>query len=189
MRPARICLAFGGAGALAALIALAATVPATEGCQTHQCDQSSLTIGLGPDGGVVGTGYVLVNGNEATWYSGPFIPGSGQTWQPYNGNQYVTFMIPPNAGIPPNATVEWAEAEVAAQPDAQANFIPGSGQLDELSNVSPTSVTVYNNACESYFVRVSVLFLLPDGGVAEAGANDALPPDVVDVATDGAAGD
>jgi hypothetical protein len=192
MKRGQAFFALGGAGALATLLALAASAPATQGCQTHQCDQSNLTIGLGPDGGAVGTGYVLVDppARTATWYSGPYIPDAGETWQPYPGNQYLTFLLPQDAGIPPNAVVQNWGAAVAAQDAEQVNNVPGSGQLDEFSNIGPTSVTVFNDTCADYYVRVWVQFSIPEGGPPQVDAAEAAPPaDASEAGAEGSAGD
>jgi len=76
----------------------------------------------------------------------------------------------PDAGIPANATVWWAGSSLAAQADAQANFIDTSGQLTEFSNVDTTSVTVLNATCAAYYLRVVVEFTLPDAGPADGAA-------------------
>jgi hypothetical protein len=194
MRRAQIFVrlgAIGGAGGLATLVAAGATAPATEGCYTHQCDQSSVTIGLDADGGVVGTGEVFRNGNELTWESVPLVPAPVETWEvlrrdgsseassesvpqvpdqawtSYPGNQTITFVYGPDAGIPSNATVEEVFAWVAAGDAAEENFTLAGGQLAEFSNVDTTSVTVLNSTCALYYLRVVVVFALSDAGVAD----------------------
>jgi hypothetical protein len=183
--------AIGGAGGVAALVAVSATAPATEGCYTHQCDQSSVTIGLAPDGGVVGTGEVSWNGNEVTWESVPQQPAPDQIWTTYAGNQTITFVYGPDAGIPSNATVETVTAWVAAQGDAtQANFTLAGGGLAEFSNVDTTSVTVFNDTCQTYFVRIVVVFTVPDAGSVEGGNVDGgTAVDASEDVTDGATSD
>jgi hypothetical protein len=163
--------AIGGAGGLATLVAVSATAPATEGCYTHQCDYSAATIGLAPDGGVVGTGEVAQRSDGTlTWESVALVPPGGQTWTPFLGNQDITFVYGPDAGIPANAIVVEPKAYLAAQADAEANFIESSGQLAEFSNVDTTSVTVLNATCATYYLRVLVEFTLPDAGPADGGA-------------------
>jgi hypothetical protein len=187
MRPGRTLLTVG---ALAALIPLAALTQATEGCQTHQCDQSNLTIGLGPDGGVVGTGEVALRDEVSiTWESVPYIPSDG-TWTVFSGNETITFVIPPDIGIPPNAVVVRYGAYVAAQADAQVNNTNAAGQLAEFSNIGPTSVSVFNDTCATYYIRVWVEFALPVGGDTEGDASDDVsPPDANEASADGTAGD
>jgi hypothetical protein len=191
MRRSRKVLAFGAFGAgsagVATVLALAVTTPATEGCYTHLCDQSNLTIGVAQDGGVVGTGEVVQRDDQTlTWESVPQVPTDGTTWTFYSGNETITFVYGPDAGIPENATVLGVWSWVAAQADAQVNFTNTSGQLAEYSNATATSVTVYNDACAQYYLRVVVMFVLPDAGAGQSGS---LSPGLVPTGDAGTTGD
>jgi hypothetical protein len=184
MSPGRTFFAVGGAGALCTLAALTVATPATEGCQTQQCDQSNLTIGLDADGGVVGTGEVLPpDGDYIYWESAPLNP-SESTWTVFSGQETLTFLIPPDAGIPPNATVVNYDTYVAGGRDAQASNINAAGQLAEYSNIGPTSISVLNDSCQTYYVRVVMQFQLPEAGAPEAVAPP--PPDASEASTDAA---
>jgi hypothetical protein len=168
-----------GAGACATVVVIAWTAAGTGGCYTHQCDQSNVIVGLGPDGGVVGTGELFTTEGSVFWESNPALPAPGQTWTPFNGNEHLTFLLPPDAGIPANATLLNYWSYDSAQDAAQVNNINNSGQLAEYSDAGTGSITVYNETCASYFLRVVVQFLVPqadaggDGGVdaAETGAD------------------
>jgi hypothetical protein len=187
MRPGRSFLAVGSAGALAALVPLAVTAPATEGCQTHACDQSNLTIGVSPDGGVVGTGEIALQDDKSiTWESAPLVPAEG-SWTVFSGNETITFAIPPDVGIPPDATPVLWGGYVAAQLDAQANNVIAAGQLAEFFNIGPTSISVFNDTCATYYVRIWVQFALPDAGAPELDApDDGAPLDASEAGADSA---
>lgn len=162
--------AFGGAGTLVTALALTVTTPATEGCQTHQCDPSTLTIGVANDGGIVGTGEVIQRDDQTiTWESVPMVPTpDGSTWTNYSGNETITFVYGPEAGIPENATVLGAWCWVAAGSDVEANFTNCAGQLGEYSNVSTAAISVLNQTCQGYYLRVVAEFALPDAGAAQS---------------------
>ncbi len=170
---ARTFLAIGSASVVVTLGALALTTSATEGCYTHACDATSASIGLGPDGGIVGTGEVVARDSNFVWWeSVPLVPPDGGTWTPHFPMESVTFYFPP-ASIPPNATVYSYAPYEAAETDAQVNNVNGAGNIDEFSDITTTSITVLNDTCALYYLRVVVTFQLPDAGPAQA--TDASP--------------
>jgi hypothetical protein len=164
------------------LVCVASAAPATQGCYTHQCDSLTVTLGLGADGGVVGTGEMLSTGGSLVWESNPNVPPDGGTWLPFNGNQTYVFMLPYDAGIPPGATVANYQAYVSATSDPEGNSIVADGQLAEFSGLgTDAGFSVLNDTCANYFLRVTVTFAPPDAGGTSPGAGtdaggDALPP-------------
>jgi hypothetical protein len=170
-------------GACATAVVIASTSAGTVDCTTHQCDVSNVTVGLGPDGGVVGTGEAFeTDGTSVFWESNPARPPPGQTWTLFNGNEYLTFLLPPDAGIPASATLLNYWSYDSAQPDAQVNNVNNSGQLAEYSGASTESITVHNASCQSYYLRVVMQFVVPDARVGEGGAVDPAEGGAVDPA-------
>jgi len=160
-----------GTGACATVVVIAWTTAGTGGCYTHQCDQSNVILGLGPDGGVVGTGELFATEGTSVvfWESNPTLPAPGQTWTPFNGNEHLTFLLPPDAGIPANATILNYWSYDSAQDAAQVNNVNNSGNLAEYSDAGTGSITVYNATCQSYYIRVVVQFFVPEGVGGDGG--------------------
>jgi hypothetical protein len=122
----------------------------------------------------VGTGEVFAtDGTSVFWESNPALPPPGQTWTPFNGNEYLTFLLPPDAGIPPNAILLNYWSYDSAQAAPQVNNVNNAGQGAEYSDAGAGSITVYNQTCARYFLRVVVQFLVPEVGAGGVGAVDA----------------
>jgi hypothetical protein len=118
-------------------------------------------------------GIVLASPDELTWESNPALPPLGTSWTPFSGNERLTFLLPADAGIPANATVLNYWSYESAQAAPQVNNVNTAGQLAEYSDAGTGSITVYNSACASYFLRVVVQFLVPEADVGGGGAVDA----------------
>jgi hypothetical protein len=134
-----------------------------------------VNVGLAPDGAVVGTGEVFAtDGTSVFWESNPALPPPGQGWTRFGPNEYLTFLLPLDAGIPANATLLNYWSYDSAQMAPQVNNINNAGQLAEYSDAGTGSITVHNDSCASYFLRVVVQFLVPEAGIGGDGAVDAV---------------
>ncbi|MGA2448273.1 MAG: hypothetical protein ABTD50_06345 [Polyangiaceae bacterium] len=154
------------------------------GCQTHQCDATSVTEGViaSPSAAGVGSATVSPDGAEIVWYSSPVY---GQ-WLALEGNQSLEFTFPltlpdpyacqpwPAPVSPPNGWIE--------QVDTGA-ITPASGQPFVLTSVqgsdggTPGGFVVSNESCQPYYVLVEALFPLPTtpcpDALTDGGADDA----------------
>lgn len=144
MKKLLFTLGFIGVPALA-ILPLAA---ATTACFGRECDAVfSVTQPL--DGELI---------DEDTWESNPM---SGD-WMEFGGQQYWTFQL----GKLGNREPDWVVGYISNQQksvvlDANGNkifraFTPAGGNVFELSNVSAGSITVHNNTCAQYYLRVVI---------------------------------
>ena len=149
-----------------AILPLAAT---TTACFGRECDAVvSTTQPL--------DGYLI---DEDTWESNPM---SGD-WMEFGGQQYWTIPLGKLGYREP----DWIVGYISSQQkhivlDANGNkivrtFTTAGGNVFELSNVNNLSITVHNNTCAQYFLRV-VIHARPSKPSLDAGT---------DSSTDGAA--
>ena len=142
-----------------ALVPLAA---ATNGCFGRECDAVySITQPL--------DGYLI---DEDTWESNPM---SGD-WMEFGGQQYWTIQL----GKLGNREPDWIVGYISNQQkavvlDANGNkilraFTPAGGNVFELSNSSSASITVHNNTCAQYYLRV-VIHATPRKPSLDAGSD------------------
>lgn len=156
--------------ALACLaLAPAAGSSTSLGCSTHQCD--SATVPLPSTDEPLAEQIVYVSGNEVVWDSGP---ETGR-WLDYLGNHTYVVSYPPQFA----ALAAWRDLTTAfwvatTQDDASSNNTAGVGQLAEVVNVSPTSLSVFNATCQEYFLRFEVRAPLA-AAIGDSGAGDAQP--------------
>jgi hypothetical protein len=146
------------------VIAGAAAVPAATGCTTHQCDQDCIQFGElngtlaancaagNPDvaGNAQPIGAVSQDLDDLVWESssmtGPWLDFPG-------GRTYIFFWPPAFAGVTPyQITPMVSTMQYAQSPGAQS--ILGTGQVSVLSGINGLGITVYNDSCAEYFLRV-----------------------------------
>ena len=151
---AAVAAACVGAGALVVLLADA---PA---CTLHDCDPTSstftMTSAMASDAG---------NG-EVHLASAPF----DGTWLDYPGGVTITVQYPPGFTPDEYAPPTFWVSTGAAQ-DAGAIATSAAGQLDELSNITPSGFSLNNKSCAEYYVWFSVTGRLTADAGAEAGAD------------------
>ena len=127
------------------------------GCQTHDCDSSSVVVD-DSDGG----GPEPYNPGSGTWAS---APGEGP-WLDYPGGRTVTFKFP-QAFRPANYTLQaWVSTDRSQGPGAGTSTL-ASGQLEEVTGVSPEGFSISNQSCAHYFLLV-VVTTYPEGGATDA---------------------
>jgi hypothetical protein len=149
-----------------AVLAVATCAPAMTGCQANPCQGASVVVD-DTDGGL------LDLSGQTYWQSGP-LDGP---WIQYNGGETVTFKYPTRfrAAQPPLA---WVSTGAYQGPDGGATLVSGAGQLNEVTSQLETSMSMTNQSCANYYVFVSVLGTLVDGGIdASPAASDASPSD------------
>jgi hypothetical protein len=183
-------VAWVGAAAVAAGVAVVA-VRAESGCTTHQCDPDSLSMGTPVacmDGGAMdrceggnGFGTAYLSGREIVWESS----GQDDAWLDYRGSR--TFFldwseaVACQLGIDPctlqndYVVTDWEPYVSTYQQNSNQNSVLASGQLAELTCLSPSGMCITNGTCERYYLRV-VVRLVPNldaGRELEAAVGDA----------------
>jgi hypothetical protein len=170
-----------GCGAGVAAIALA---PSVTGCQTHQCDATSVDEGAiarypGANN-VIGT--ATIYGGMLHWASSP-IDGP---WLAFNASSQLSFEFPPTlpepyscfpwpAGFGPTAMVSPVDNCPVGAPEVPGAISTGSGQdfawafLPASSDAGePGGFVVSNGSCQCYLIRVEEWFALPDTACASS---------------------
>ncbi len=148
-------------GCLAFVIAIWTTIAAT-GCNTHQCDPSTVVItqDTWDAGGVTALG----EDGLVQWQSNP-IDGP---WLDFPGQRTYTVYFPQPFASPPEISIEIA----ADLSDAQSNFVVGPGNLAQLSAPTRQSITILNPSCAEYGLRVVATGLRAPALPAEAGDDE-----------------
>ena len=140
-RGATAKLAVAGIGIVAVALALASS-PA---CTLHDCDPTSSTFDLGTQG----ISPTDIGGGRVELASSAF-DGS---WVDFPGGLTITVSYPgmvfADEATAPRILVSTGQAQ-----DAGATSTPASGQLAQLSNVSPTGFNLDNGSCAEYYVVV-----------------------------------
>jgi hypothetical protein len=138
-------------------VALALASLAAAGCFTHQCDPTSATFSGGH--------MIDANTYETSAYD--------ETWIKYQHNVTLTVDFLSVTGVPRRVVDIRSSIGVSENPN-DANFIEGTGNIVEISNVSPTGFQAINMTCANpddrpYYVRF-VVYFAPLGG-NDAGAD------------------
>jgi hypothetical protein len=188
-------LAWIGAAAVAAGAAVV-VVRAESGCATHLCDADCVVRGQagwpgcasGDPGGDTNFGFAYFVGDSIVWESAPATAGdAGATanisWLDYPGlRKYVlNWASAVNQQLRISTSDLDAQYQVGTvvayvstfQQDPVQNFVEASGQLAEITDLSPDHVTITNGSCERYYLRVVVQLLPIGNGGADAGSSDA----------------
>ena len=148
--PSAKAAARGAQRAGAIVAALSATVVLAGGCYTHNCDPSDVTLGNGAAQSEGGDGQfqpvtTRLPDGEIEWSSSP-VAGP---WLDFPGQRtYTLFFSQPFASAP---DVDCQVAADAGNP--QNNFVP-CGSIAQFSQLTMTSVVVFNPTCAGYGLRV-----------------------------------
>jgi hypothetical protein len=180
----------GGVG-----LVVASVGPASTGCTTHQCDQSSYDWWPTPDGRPGPGGGFMVD--ETTYVSN----GLDQTWLDYHGNTTVRIWFPPSvagwiAEAPQVLTGTDDMPNSDAALDSGANYTQVLGQIATFNTLNTIGgvvdghtvggqVLITNSSCASYFAQITVHFI-PTGPIEAGGAAQTAPGAGADAGIDSA---
>lgn len=158
------------------LVVGTASLSATTGCTTHECDTSCIWIGApAPDGSTCASGTAPSaslhhrSGGELVWESSP-MEG---TWLDFPGAVSYTFILPAEMttalqnGWTLLAPTVWIST-AANQIDGGGTAAPAAGQLAEVNGMSVYGFVVTNGACAEYSIRVEVHVIPPDSIASDA---------------------
>ncbi|MDB4944496.1 MAG: hypothetical protein JWP97_4030 [Labilithrix sp.] len=153
--------------ALGALwLAVTGGASAITACYAHNCDGDADTYGDAP-----GEGHMI---DENTWESSP--PDGDAI--PFTKQRVWYFQIPEFGDRIPYEVTPYISAEQNPIRE-NGNFTIGSGNLAEQSGLGAGRITIKNNTCADYYIRV-VAHAPPRPPVApvngDAGAQDAAVP-------------
>jgi hypothetical protein len=131
------------------------------GCENHLCDPTSTTWGL-----TAGQGEQDPDFQDA-WESSP-IEG---TWAPFPAMVTETFDVSSVFPSCPTPMLDTPQLSPDPMPTvAGSNYAWAAGNLAEVVGMGPTSVTIFNDSCADYYVRVVIHCGLP--GALDGGARD-----------------
>jgi hypothetical protein len=192
VRRRALAQAGGLAGAAGIGIAVAgATLPASGGCTTHQCDASTSSIlnqgelEISPDGGIA-------------YETSPLnIPAGGGAWLAYPGEVTLAVTFPPEVrqalaqmDLEPSGDVV-TYISTSSEPNmiGGAGFTQISGSLAVVTDLTCDGFSIQNQTCAPYFVRVEVGFKRSVSGACRRDAGASTPQDaagdaVADAPTD-----
>jgi hypothetical protein len=138
----------------------------TPACYGNECRGDEVDFGSAAEGGAVGD-----LADPDTWESTPM----DGTWFPYLHERTLHMHFPDVFG---GRQPDWFIAYISADPSpnstdgghALANYTPASGNVAKFSGLFPDSITIFNDTCSDYFIRV-VVHAPPLGANADAGAD------------------
>jgi hypothetical protein len=171
----------GGAVTLVGAGLSSAPMLATTSCDGQECNPSPAIDWGCPPGVPAATccSHGYMNGN--TWLSSPpselASSPDAADWLPYNANSRIRLYL---AAWTPNGIPEPTSSSISISlnpgpqnpdpkddpPDAPVGiWTTGSGNEAEWDNMAPGYAEVVNGTCSPWYVRISVVFDVPDGGL------------------------
>ena len=128
----------------------------TMGCENHLCDVSAATWGM-----TAGQGDIIPGTEDVYWESSPMYG----TWAPFPHMVTETFDI--GASFPGCTPVK-VDEYISPDPMPSVgggNSVTVAGNTAEVLGASPPgTVTVFNDSCADYYIRVVVLCSETDAG-------------------------
>jgi hypothetical protein len=149
----------------------------TSSCETHECDISHATYGctstdVTPTAPCCRQGEIVLTSAGLVWESTPVRAA----WLSFNPNETITLHTEGWTNAPPDpnlSSIEIATGEGPADPfpdgdppDTPASFTAAAGgSLGAYTIVAPGVIEISNQTCAAEFVRVTIGFDIPDGGL------------------------
>jgi hypothetical protein len=166
------------------VIAATASVPASTGCTTRQCDTDCIWISATAGGGSTcpwnasgapDSSLYHVGADELVWQSSPWLG----TWIDFPGQRTYVFIWPAemqdaiaNAGWVLEAPSVWVSTTADNDAGGGGTSTPAAGQLAEVSGVTTYGFAVTNGSCAEYYVRAEVHAFRPAQPTSAADAGE-----------------